>query len=375
MRRWINKIASLVTVFSVIGSAVSCSGDYDFGFKDLCFYHPHTAPVVVGVDWSEFEPLVNVNEDLSGMSIYVWKQNSDEKPLSFKTHDLSSITLDLKPGLFNAFVFNLTPEEFGSFEFCNMDQYELAEARIVDSKLPVITSKIPTTKVVTDPEWFALDRIEDIEVTQEMVEIAEEEFLENFNSTSPYGRSVSTKTQNHVGTLVPKSIIKQIALEINLTNYKSLRTPLGYLEGLADGCYLASGLTTDRKITHNITFTELKSKVDAQTQEKDQVEAVLYATITTFGNPQGHTGLPTDNVLVLEFTLRNGEVESLSFDVGDQLADLNTYDGTIKDETGHPIWPKVFLDVELPFIEVSDGIFDIGVGEWGPENETTLPLN
>ena len=370
MRRSNKILASLISVFTVF-AAVSCNKEYDFGFKDLCFYHPHTAPVRVDVDWSEFSHI----EEPTGMTVYVWPENPDEQMRTFVTHDINSITLDLKAGLFNAFVFNQSDGEFGSFDFYNLDEYDKAQVRVVESRTQFVTTKYPVTKVVNDPEWFAVDRIEDVEVTQEMVDFAEEEFLAAFRGTSEYKRSTPTKTQIPVGTLVPKSVTKQLDFLINLTNYKSLKTPVGYLGGLADGYYIASGKTTEGKITHSITFTELKSKVDADTQKPDPVEAVLLATITTFGNPQGHTGLSSDNTLILEFTLRNGEVKELVFEVGDQIADLNTYDGTLKDDTGSPVWPKITLDVELPFIEVSDGIFDVGVGGWGDENEKELPLN
>lgn len=88
MKRCLKITASVFIAFSVLISAVSCEVDLDFGFKDLCFYHPHTAPVQVNVDWSGFR---NV-EIPTGMTSYVWSADSDEKPSRFITHTLNYIT-------------------------------------------------------------------------------------------------------------------------------------------------------------------------------------------------------------------------------------------------------------------------------------------
>ena len=382
MRRCNKILTSLISVFIIIASAVSCGKEYNFGFKDLCFYHPHTAPVQLDVDWTNFERIIQpkVNDYLSGMTVYVWPLNTDEIPYTFPTHNVNTVTLDLKSGNFNALVFNLTDDEYGSLGFHNLDEYDKAEVRVLASREnPLstknwISTKDPESKVGVDPEWLAVDRKEEFVVTEEMVEIAEEEFLATLNKTSQNQRSIPTKTQNFLGTLTPRTLVKQIDLLINLTNYKSLAIPEGALSGLAEGCYLASGKPTSEEVIHIVTFTELKSKVD-QSNNKDEIEATLCATIRTFGVPEGHTGLPNENILSLQFTLRNRELETLYFDVGDQIADLNSYDGTNLSPDGRVVWPTIHLDVELPFIEIDDGMFDVTVPGWGEEYEQILPLN
>lgn len=372
MRRCIKKLASLITAIVAIALAVSCDKEYDFGFKDLCYYHPHTAPVKINVDWSKFNHI----EQPTGMTVYVWPHNveDEDEHTTFITHNLNSVTLNLEAGLFDAFVFNQSYSEYSTLEFYSLSSFDKAEARVKQSKSSWYSTKEPATKVGEEPEWLAIDCLQDIEVTDDMVKKAEEEYLASMHKTAK-----TTASQNEVATLVPKSIIKKIDIYIHLDNVPYLRSALGAIENMAEGCYISSKTTTANQVTHTLESWGLIYDKDENGID-NLMKGAIKATVSTFGLPAGHTGAPEENNLFIKLLLVDNEtILSQNFPIGDLIADLNSYNGTQTDENGNPIWPEIHIywPERLPEVEPvggGEGAFDIGVSDWGDEIVTILPL-
>lgn len=383
MRRCRNIAASLVVLLSIILSVVSCNKDldFDFGFKDLCFYHPHTAPVKVNVDWNQFRHL----EKPTGMTSYVWADNSDQKIARFVSHNLNYITLDLLEGYYHAFVFNQSESEYSTIEFHNLDDFYKAEARVIEVKSSWYSTKLPESKVGAEPEWLAIDCVRNIEVSEEMVAKAEAEYLATLPEAQRQQKynekntKAPTKTQNEVGPLVPTSIIKNVDIFIHLENLPYLRSALGALEDMAEGCYISTRTPTENLVTHTIGSWEVIYHT-TESGSVDMMKGALKATLSTFGLPAGHSGKPDDNNLYIKLLLVDNEtILEHDFPIGDILADLNDYNGTQLDENGKPIWPEIHLYFPEPLPEVEpvgggNGGFDVGVDGWGDDIVTILPL-
>ena len=381
MKRCNFKLTSLLVLISVLTAAVSCTKEFDFGFKDLCFYHPHTAPVKVNVDWDNFRHI----EEPSGMTVYVWPQNDVDVMQRFVTHKIDAVTLDLQAGYFHAFVFNQSDTEYATIEFYNLETYEEAEARVKQTKSAAwYSTKNPDTKLGLEPEWLAIDCIENIEVTEEMVEIAEQEYLASRTQAKAKAKAAKTKSNtkslNELGPLTPTSIIKKLDIYIHIDNLFFLKSAVAALEGMAEGCYIASGQTTQNQIAHPLESWTRVYALDENGKE-DKMKGYIKTTITTFGTPSTHTGLPEDNNLYVKFLLvDNKTVLTMNLPVGDLVADLNDYDGTTLDKNGDPIWPELHINWPEPLPIVvpegeSEGGFNVGVGSWG-DNEivTEIPL-
>lgn len=383
MRRCRNIAASLVVLLSIILSVVSCNKDldFDFGFKDLCFYHPHTAPVKVNVDWNQFRHL----EKPTGMTSYVWADNSDQKIARFVSHNLNFITLDLLEGYYHAFVFNQSESEYSTIEFHNLDDFYKAEARVIEVKSSWYSTKLPESKVGAEPEWLAIDCVQNIEVSEEMVAKAEAEYLATLPEAQRQQKynekntKAPTKTQNEVGPLVPTSIIKNVDIFIHLENLPYLRSALGALEDMAEGCYISTRTPTENLVTHTIGSWEVIYHT-TESGSVDMMKGALKATLSTFGLPAGHSGKPDDNNLYIKLLLVDNEtILEHDFPIGDILADLNDYNGTQLDENGKPIWPEIHVYFPEPLPEVEpvgggSGGFDVGVDGWGDDIVTILPL-
>ena len=330
---------------------ISCQYEFEIGPNELCYHHPHTAPVKIKTDWSRFDHI----ERPIGMTVFAYPLNPDEDFFRFVSHNLDTVTLDLKAGFFHAFAFNQSDSEYSTIEFYNMNDFDKAEVRARQAKSNWYSTKSPETKLGTEPEWLAIDCLQNIEVTEEMVENAE---------------NAQTKTPDVVGTLVPKSIVKNIDIYIHIENIQYLRSALGALEGMAEGCYISSGKTTERLVTHTIDLWEFVYNRDEYGNE-DFMHGAIKASLSTFGTPAGHTGLSEENNLYVKLLLvDNVTTLEMNFPIGDQLASINEYDGTQLDKNGKVRWPEVHVYWPDPLPEQNPvdggggGGFDIGVDDW-----------
>jgi hypothetical protein len=365
-----NTALFLYAMVFLLGTA-SCSKELDFGFKDLCFYHPHTAPVKLNVDWSKFWHI----EQPMGMSVYVWPDDPTQEFKKILSHDLNGVTLNLLEGSYKSFIFNQSETEFSTIEFFNLDNFNKAEVRVKQTKSNWYSStKEPSTKIGEEPEWMAIDCIEDISVTEEMVKIAEEEYLASIGK----GARMSTRV-NEIATLVPKSVIKCIDIYIRFDNMFYLRSALAALEDMAEGCYISTRETTGNKVTHTVNSWRVIYDKDANGND-NLMKGMLKTTISTFGLPAGHTGTPEETTFFMKLLLVDQEtILTHTFKLGEIIADLNSWDGTQVDENGNAIWPAIYLEwpEPLPIVKPvgsGDSAFDVGVSDWGDEIVTILPM-
>ena len=369
MRKHTCKIALFLYAVILLLTATGCSKEIDFGFKELCYYHPHTAPVKLGVDWRHFSHL----EQPTGMSVYVWPQNSAQKAYKQLTHNLDGITLNLLEGKYHSYVFNQSDTEFATIEFADMERFETAQVRVKQTKSSWYSTKEPATKIGEEPEWLAIDCIQDITVTEEMVQTAEEDYKVSIGK----GTRVPTRV-NELATLQPKSVIKKIDIYIHFDNIESLRSALGALENMAEGCYISTRETTSNTVTHTINSWKLSNETKAD-GTRDKTKGWITVSVSTFGLPAGHTGKPEETNLFVKLLLADNKTElSHSFPIGEILSDLNSYDGTLLRRDGY-VWPQLHLNWPEPLPNVKeevggDGAFNVGVSGWGDEIVTILPM-
>lgn len=349
-----NRFASIVLTSLVVAMAGSCE------HKELCYYHPHTAPVRVNIDWSRF-PM----EQPTGMTAYSFLVGGEERDI-YKTtsHNIDYITLDLEAGFFNTVVFNQSESEFGSFEFVNLDDYDKAMVRVFQVKSNWYESKSQGTKVGTEPEWLAVGRAEDIEVTEEMVEIAEKEYLEAHKEivTRSGSRSV-----NEVATITPTSVVKQVEFNIHLKKTYNLRSARAAMEGMTEGRYLSTGRPLEGYVAHTLDTWSLT------TEPNDPATGYITAKVATFGLPEGHKATPQENKFSVSLLLVDGEtIMTHDFYIGDLLAQLNELSDIEEKIVIDLTFPEPLLDV-MP-VGGSGGGFSADVDDWGDEITTEIPI-
>lgn len=349
-----NRFASIVLTSLVIALAGSCE------HKELCYYHPHTAPVRVNVDWSRF-PM----ETPTGMTAYSYLiGDADRNVYRMISHNINYITLDLEAGFFNTIVFNQSETEFGSFEFVNLDDYSSAQVRVLQVKSNWYESKSNGTKVGTEPEWLAVGRAERIEVTEAMVDQAEKEYLEqNKDIISRSG----TKSYHDVGTITPTSVVKQVEFNVYGKGLYNLRSARAAMEGMAEGRYLSTGKPFPTRVAHTLDTWSMT------TEPNDPSSGYITSIVSTFGLPEGHTGKATENKFSISLLLVDNEtILTYDYNIGDLLVELNQLSD---------LEEKIVINLELPErlpdvlpVGGSGGGFSADVDDWGDEITTEIPI-
>ena len=237
--------------------------------KELCFHHPHTAKVKLGVDWSQFE-----KEVPTGMTVMIYPQDGSPtiRQLSNTT---THIVTDLEAGLYNTIVYNQSETEYGSVAFVGMDDFNTAEVRINTYESRWYASRAEGERVVMQPEWIGTDSFTDALVTPEMVQITGNELLETIS------RSRTTYTEFLIASHVPQNIIYTINVKVHLKNAYNLRSARASLDGLAASYSFAEARTTEKQATQLLEQWNLTIDISRRRLPRWDSPTVIASSLTT----------------------------------------------------------------------------------------------
>ena len=322
--------------------------------KDLCYHHPHQARVRINTDWSKF----NV-ETPTGMTVIVYSQDGNQNAVATQhTNTTSHALMYLPDGHYSTIVYNQSHTEFGSLSFRGLNNYNTAEVYANPSSTRWYT-RSDGTRVVTEPEWVGTDRAEDLVVTPEMVN---ETWLELENSRS---RNI-TRNGFLIGTLVPENIIYTIYVRVLVKGIYNLRSARASLDGLAEGYFFGQGRPSSEKVV------QLMEEWSITQDKQDPTKGYIESKITCFGLPDGHSGIPNDNIFELHTLLvDNKTILKFPFHVGDK------FERNIVEGVQLTLNLDLELDETLPDVEPaggSGGGFSAEVEEWGPEENIDINM-
>lgn len=309
------------------------------------------ARIRINVDWTDFMD----KETPSGMSVIAYPVDGS-KPFSALTNDISYAEMLLPAGMYNLMVYNQSPSEFGSITFSDMDNFYAASIHAVTVSTRWYKSRADDERVVTQPEWFGVDRIENVEVTQKMVD-----------RTSEMKRLSGVDKKDYttiISNLYPQNIISTINVRVHIKGAHNLRSARASLTGLAEGWLLGKYCPTTE------TVTQLLEQWTLTLDSSDPTQGYITAKITSFGLPDAHSYNPTENLFTLQLLLVDGKTMlELSFHVGDKLKK--------RKDLGRDLWLELRLDETLPDVEPSGGSssgFDAVVNDWGDEEDVKVNI-
>lgn len=350
--RILYSFATLLLLFVVS----SCNHD------ELCYHHPHDAQVRIDVDWSKFE-----EEVPTGMTVMVYPQGEGAgNAVTQHTNTIGYALLSLPAGHYHSIVYNQSPSEYGSISFRGMDKYETAEvyANPTDSRWYVSRGD-EEGRVVTEPEWLATDRVENMLVTQTMVEMTGKDNLSQITKSR-------TRTDNSflIGEHQPQNIVYTITVKVHVEGIYNLRSARASLSGMAEGYWLGKSKPTANKVTHLLEDWQMTINPD------DPTKGTITAQITCFGLPDGHQGTAGENELMLSLLLVDNKTKlDFPFQVGDDFEVSIEEDVQLKLKLGL----ELELTVQNPLPDVkpeggSDGGFSATVDDWGEEENVDVNL-
>ncbi len=343
--------------------------------KELCYLHPHEAPIQLNVNWDQF-----IKEDPTGMTVMVYE---DDGPVA-ETHisaNLDYAILHLPIGNYHSIVFNQSTSEFGRVQFVGMEHFHTAKVMVEPTDQTWYVPPRKTNdgenageaedeeddedadapeKVAKTLEWIGTDTELEWVVTPEMIE-EQQEYLQWQREDAQQRNSGRAVNSTVVAWHDPINIIYTLTVYVHIKGIYNLRSARGAFTGLADGYIFSTSQRTDGKVTQ--LMEEWSLSLDAT----DPTQGYIQSSIRCFGLPFSHKGTAVENDFNLELLLVDNEtVKKYPFEVGDKIEQKT-------DENGNLILElEVYLDLpeDLPDVKPQgggDGGFEAVVDDWGPE--------
>ena len=346
----LNIVLNAMATIAIFVIAASCN------HKDLCYYHPHVAPVRVSVDWEK----ANGNAQyIDGMTAHLFAKQKMEQTISttVTTHNVNEITFDLLEGNYSVAVFNSTPEEYSTLKFYDLGSFNQASVQVSETQVPWYSKyKVKSNDkfVAHQPEWIARGLVDDIHVTKEMVETAEREYIDG-------GFLMGARTVTSAGDVVPDSLIHTLTLKVRLKGIDNYYQARAVVSGLAMGKHIISAEPLSESVSH---YAGMDSwKLIGGTMGADG-KGEIEGTVTCFGTPAGFRGSPDDVKLTIEILLVDKKT-------------IVTYEtaipiGHLIDKEGNNLimTEAIEFPVELPYVKPEDGTeggFGVGIEDWERE--------
>lgn len=329
--------------------------------KELCYYHPHTAPIKIKVNWDSLGAT-----DINGMTAQLFAHQDLEQEIAttWPTPNSGEVVLDILEGKYDVSVFNNTPGEYATLVFKDLSDHYNASVQVTEMKVPdwftKYKAKTPDKYVAYQPEWIARGYSKDIIVTEEMVTVAEEEYIAG-------GYSNNARTVTLVDEVVPDSLTCTFTMKVDLKGIDNYYQARAIVSGLAIGKHIINMDPLGETVSH---YAGLESwRLNGGSLSEDGI-GTIEGNITCFGLPAGKTPenmRAEDITLTIEILLLDKKtiiVSESSLNIGD----LIEYDPDCPNNLR--MKSSILFPEDLPYVEPEDGKeggFGVGFEDWEKE--------
>lgn len=302
----------------------------------------------IRVDWSGSKLGA---EDANNGATAIFYPRDGGSPVTVLLGDRNSGKVRLRAGCYDALVFNRSFSDFGSIDFRGDSYLDLeACAHHIETRIDPAT-RSQTRVIVGSPEKIAADRMEGIEVTEDM--------LGNYSpSVQARNRSLSDADDGFTLYFSPRCLTREIKVVVNVTGLNNVRSAMGVLAGVSESVCLSTGRASGETVTQQF---ELDEKVFTG---GSPFNGTLTGRFNTFGFEPGVSRKLTLKALLVDGVSRIEE----TFDVA--AREVEEADGLI----------VLYIEVNAsPIADVkpeggSDSGFDADVEDWGDEQDHDIPL-
>ena len=305
--------ASLIPGLAVVFlSCLSCEG----------FYYPgqdyNKIPIQLKLDWSELP------EQPEGMTTIFYPHNGDA-PIQWQNNQTNGIDVVLPKGKYDIIVFNLSPNEYSSFSFFDLKDFNSAQVSI--------NEQVYQHTSYTLPPLLATIGYEHLDLT--------------FNETEP--SSVSFRLTPHLCNV-------RTTIRIAVKNLVDAKIISGTLHGMAKTVMLGSGHTNDEQMDFPLVQWERQ-----MTNDKD---GFVTTTISTFGQTSDESELS----ISLNFAMSDGTTNYRATIRQQQFSLLLSAKNKLVIETALP--------ETLPHTEaaISGNGYEINVDDWIETDSPTIHI-
>ena len=294
----------ILLVFGLCLFLMSCGEESFLDRREMYSIDNLDARVKIILDWEE-----HFGEIPSGMSLYTYnKKQGTRVEIS---NSVRSREILRKEGKYSLLVYNLTPGEFGSLEFHDMNNIDSAYVQL--TPIQQYKNKKGWDEGVVyqrEPESLGVVR-DEIEITQEMVASTYMQRYKNFYA------GIERDTAVYEFFESPKRVGIPLEVRVRVLGINNMRSVIGSIDQFANGWYLGQGHATSGEGVH--LLDNFKVELDSPNSK----DGWIVANISTFGLPwekqTAEERDSTSNRLSLYFTLRNGEPIIFTYNVGELL--------------------------------------------------------
>ena len=243
----------------------------------------------------------------TGVTLYVFREGNFY--MEHTTAQVDSCILSLEPGLYRIYMITQSPDEFGSMQFNDMDDFDKASIFLNETEVSWLDPD-PDSPVVMNPELLTVGVSDEFEVTEQMIED-----IRNGGYVVDDGEGGYVDFYTIKVPVTPMSVISQFWVSIYSANADMLKSVRASTSGMARTLYLTSGLTGEEECTQVIT--EWTLDID----DPETKVGHLDGRITTLGLPRGEMpSIQRDSTLnVATLLVDNKTVERYTFYVGNKI--------------------------------------------------------
>lgn len=266
--RWTGRILLLAAALIAAG----CN------YRDIKMVSTPSQAVYFKLDWSDFP----AEELPTGVSIYCYPKDGSS-PYVYKSNDIDLVKADMPSGTYDIIAFNQVESEFESFDFTGMDSFSTACVSVRETEKPK-WKLVADEPVCTAPEWLAVDRLADYDVSYDLYSSSPQYIL-----------------------LKPESVVYTVESSFHVFGTNKIYTTYGEMSGLSGSLMLGTGEKTMPRCI------QLFEDVAISSYTKSLDDGVVTARFHTFGAID-------DNWLHYRFFLVDQSTYcNYTFDVSDRI--------------------------------------------------------
>lgn len=329
-----------------------------------------TAKIPVRIDWTkaELDPTSD-DENLYRASVWLFAKDgtlfqNGKTYCEYTLDNPSEGVIEVPVGRYSVLILNNSIAEFSDqVGFRGTDKYETFEYYIkADTRLA------SGENVVLEPDILALWRMDDFEVTPQMVVVSQ-----GLNTPVSEEEGAAAGSRLKVLTsVVPERITYVVHTMVHVKNIKSAALSGATLHGMAHSIHLSTGRVSTTESTFRFSLNN--RKFDAESGKDGTIEAVFHS-LGPLSDNQSSYRMDISFILVDTYngstTYPTPPAPPYGFDITSQI---------IPEKTTLSI-PALSIRIGLdePYIMLPDlyvpGGFDPDVSDWGDELPIDIPVN
>ncbi len=307
MRHHQTIIRTLYTaLLSVVLMLVACGPDEFLDRRELYATEARVPKVRLDVDW-----MSRVGKKPTGMTVMM-RGTDGTGGMNTSTNEVDSMVLRLDANSYRTLVYNLSPDEFGSMDFHDENDFDSIHVTLTPIQMRSADGWDRDYVYAREPEDIAV-ALDTITITREMVDEYSAIVRQRF-ANGMKGDKVDTTLYVFRETPVP--IITTLNVIVRVLGIQNAMSVEGNITDMADGVYLSAGHSTPTTCTHQL------SSWNMYTDSTGSRNGYITTSIRTFGLPHGTENVvgrdSTLNYLNLYFKLRDDStIVQYHYAVGD----------------------------------------------------------